>query len=435
MDMTRPDARLGVLQALGVAFAIGAIACGRGRPGLRLSTAFDPEQTLRIANADNRGASLAAAGDRVVAAWAATIGEATNVYVSVSEDDGRQFGRPIRVNDIDGDARVNGEQPPRVAIGNDIVVAWESRRAGSPEIRMARSIDGGHTFAPAQTNHAAGLPGVRGWASVALDGSGTAHTAWLDGRNAAPRTPAPAGHPMSHDRAEPIRQDIFHAATRPDGTRVESMVATGVCFCCKTSVAVAPDGSTYVAWRHVYPTNLRDMAVARSADGRSFDPPVRVSEDGWEIASCPEDGPSLVVDAANVVHIAWPTIAAPGATQKAIFYSYSTDHGRTFAPRVRIDDRPGVTFGAHPQLTLVGGAVAITWEERTGTNTGIRARLIGSDAAEQWHPVLQPIIDVADAPNLSYPAVAGAADSLLVSWILSAPSESDLHLRRIPVVR
>jgi hypothetical protein len=326
---------------------------------------------------------------------------------------------------------VNGEQPPRIAIGEDIVVAWQSRHAGSPEIRIARSTDGGRTFTPAQTNHAAGLPGIRGWASVALDRSGTAHTAWLDGRNAAPKIPASSNHTMSHEHAEPVRQDLFHAATKADRTRVESMVATGVCFCCKTSVAVGADGSTYVAWRHVYPTNLRDMAVARSADGQSFDPPVRVSEDGWQIASCPEDGPSIVVDAANVVHIAWPTIVAPGATQKGIFYSYSTDRGRTFAPRLRIDSDPSVRLAAHPQLTLMGNGVAIAWEERAGDTTGIRTRLIVSESRERWHPALQPVINVADAPNVSYPAIAGGANSVVISWILSAPAASELHVRSI----
>jgi len=400
-------------------------------PGAEFSAQFDSEQVLRVPNADNRGSSIAASGQRVVTAWAATIGDATNVYASVSEDGGRHFGAPVRVNDIDGDARVNGEQPPRVAIAGDIVVAWESRHAGSPEIRIARSTDGGRTFTPAQTNHAAGLPGVRGWASVALDQSGTTHTAWLDGRNAAPKDAASPSHSMSHDHAEPVRQDIFHAATKADGTRVESMVASGVCFCCKTSVAVGADGSTYVAWRHVYPTNLRDMAVARSADGQSFDPAVRVSEDGWQIASCPEDGPSIVVDAANVLHIAWPTIVAPGATQKGVFYSYSTDRGRTFAPRIRIDSGPAVTLAAHPQLTLTGNGVAIAWEERTGEKTGIRTRLIMSDSRERWHPELRVVVDVADAPNVSYPAVAGGADFFVVSWILSAPSASEVHVRSI----
>ena len=90
----------------------------------------------------------------------------------------------------------------------------------------------------------------------------------------------------------------------------------------------------YVAWRHVYPTNLRDIAVARSGDGgRTFSTPVRVSEDHWEIDACPEDGPSIAVTDDGVLHVAWPTMLQEGVQKKAVFYASSTDGGRTFSPR------------------------------------------------------------------------------------------------------
>ena len=40
----------------------------------------------------------------------------TDVFTAVSRDGGRRFGAPVRVNDIDGDARLNGEQPPHIAL-------------------------------------------------------------------------------------------------------------------------------------------------------------------------------------------------------------------------------------------------------------------------------------------------------------------------------
>ena len=50
-------------------------------------------------------------------AWgASTPAGATDVYAAVSRDGGRTFGPPVRVNDVDGEARLNGEQPPRVAL-------------------------------------------------------------------------------------------------------------------------------------------------------------------------------------------------------------------------------------------------------------------------------------------------------------------------------
>ena len=65
---------------------------------------------------------------------------------------------------------------------------------------------------------------------------------------------------------------------------------------CKTALQAGADGSLYAAWRHVYPGNLRDMAFTMSKDGgRSFTS-VRVSEDGWAINGCPDDGPAIALD-------------------------------------------------------------------------------------------------------------------------------------------
>src|SRR6187549_3330937 len=105
-----------------------------------------PAVRLRVDNADSRGASISASGHRVVVVWAATTEGQTNIHAAVSEDDGTTFAAPVRVNDVEGDARVNGEQAPRVAVGKDIVVAWQSRHTGASQIRAARSTDGGRTF-------------------------------------------------------------------------------------------------------------------------------------------------------------------------------------------------------------------------------------------------------------------------------------------------
>ena len=104
-----------------------------------------PVIRLEIKGADSRGLSLAASGSTVVAVWAATANTVTNIYAAVSRDGGSHFDAPVRVNDIEGDARVNGEQPPRVTIGRDVAVTWQSRRSGQSEVRFARSVDGGRT--------------------------------------------------------------------------------------------------------------------------------------------------------------------------------------------------------------------------------------------------------------------------------------------------
>lgn len=408
-------------------------------------------EAVRIAvdGAVNSGVSIAAAGHRAVVTWAATVAAGTNVYAAVSDDGGKTFGTPVRVNDVDGDARVNGEQPPRVAIGADIAVAWVSRLTGVSRIRMARSADGGRTFAPAATAHNESLTGARGWQSLAIDANNLVHAAWLDGRDANPGAPSKPAPPKpaatsgaassSHAMHRSSRQDIFHAVWRPDRkapegktNAIEARVATDVCFCCKTSVATAPDGTSYVAFRHIYPTNLRDMAVARSIDGgRSFEAPVRVSEDQWQINACPEDGPSIAVGADGTLHITWPTLIPGSEPRKGIFYSYSTDRGRTFAPRIRVDDGgEGSRTAAHPQLTIAGATVAVVWDESASQGRQVRFAEIGSTSST-WTPSVSTPVTISGAERGVYPAVTTVSGTPLVAWTSEASDASVVRVRRV----
>ncbi|HET6898040.1 MAG TPA: sialidase family protein [Vicinamibacteria bacterium] len=381
--------------------------------------AADPIR-LAVEGATNTGVSLAASGRDVVVTWAASAPGSTDIYAAVSADEGQTFGRPTRVNDLPGDARVTGEQGPRAGIGSGIDVVWCSKAGTSARIRAARSGPAADGFAPAITVHAEGLPGARGWASLARDPEGNAHVVWLDGR-AADRGAA----------ARPMRQDLFHALWRKDGTHEEVTVATDVCFCCKTAVAAGRDGAVYVAWRHIYPTNLRDIAVARSTDGgKTFSTPVRVSEDGWQIAGCPDDGPALAVDETGTLHVAWPTMAGgDDHAAKGIFYSYSTDGGRTFAPRMRIDEAG--TGAAHPQIAAGGGRVAIVWDEAGPTRRACLREVSRDPKRSGGTPVLGAIQVLSAGPAV-YPAVASTPSSLVAAWTETAAAGSEIRVRRLP---
>src|SRR6185369_6718113 len=53
------------------------------------------------------------------------------------------------------------------------------------------------------------------------------------------------------------------------------------CPCCRTNIATTDDGTLYLAWRQVYPGNIRDVVVAHSSDkGATWSEPVRVPARG-----------------------------------------------------------------------------------------------------------------------------------------------------------
>src|SRR5581483_7813077 len=117
--------------------------------------------TLGVPGRSNGNASIAAEGSTVVVVWtAATAAGPADVYSAVSTDGATTFAAPVRVNDVPGDARVSGEQPPRVALqprrGQPpaINIVWTTKGASGTRIVQVRSDDGGRTF-----SHAAAIPG------------------------------------------------------------------------------------------------------------------------------------------------------------------------------------------------------------------------------------------------------------------------------------
>ena len=63
------------------------------------------------------------------------------------------------------------------------------------------------------------------------------------------------------------------------------------------------------------------MAFTVSRDGgRSFLPPVRISEDGWAVDGCPDDGPAIAVDGRGEVRLAWPTVIDDQAGRRDLLH-------------------------------------------------------------------------------------------------------------------
>lgn len=397
-----------------------------------------PPITLGVAGAVNATPAMAVAGRAVAAVWTATKGGVTNVYLAASTDGGATFSEPTRVNDQDGDASANNEQPPRVAIAGSgsaraITVFWSKRNEGPQKmrrdaIRMARSTDGGRTFSPARFAHDADLSGARGWESLAAGSAGQVHAVWLDGRDAERKMAEAAHSGMAHKGQPP--QDIYHSTIAPDGRSVESLIATGVCFCCKTAVAVDGRGTVYAAWRHIFPGSMRDIAFARSRDGgRSFDPFIRVSEDKWELNGCPEDGPTLAVDQAGVIHISWATVVNDGEPRKVLFYATSRD-GKTFSPRSPLPVDPASTPG-HPQMVLTpDSGAAIVWDEVVG---GLRRVAF---ARVSRAGVFRPAQILSGDESASNPVIVRVDGDVVVAWTSrsstakSAAEPSSIKIRK-----
>ena len=400
-------------RAFPIAFVL-AIVCAsscRGTAERPAAPANAPAKlSFAIEGRTNDSPSVAAFGKTVAVVWTARREQGADVYISVSADNGATFAPATRVNDTEGDARASGEQPARVVVGygNVIHVVWPTRRDGRAEIRYASSTNAGKSFSKATTIAGEHEAGIRGWQSVAIGYDGSVHAIWLDGRNATPR---PAGTKHQHGKGgESPRQDVIHAAWKGDGPRSENSVATHVCFCCKTAIVTTGD-RVYAAFRNIYPGSLRDISVVRSTDnGATFQEPIRLSEDGWKIEACPDDGPAMATDSHGGLYITWPTMLTGETPRKGIFYASmpnATAPAAMFSERLRLDAGDGDP--AHPQIASdLHGTSAVIWDERLGDQRRVVLRRITEGKATAP--------EIFAGPGFSYPAVAAAEGHWVAVW-------------------
>jgi hypothetical protein len=416
-----------ILPTVALGCALMLVALGAQTP-----SRFTPPRTLAVPERTNANVSLAANGSFVAAAWAASLSSGTtDIYVAVSRDNGSTFDSAVRVNLKADDAHVNGEQPPRLVIrgrGNrppEVVVVWTSKSSSGGTIVSARSSDGGKTFGATTVIAGADGPGNRGWENIALDRAGNVHVVWLDHRELAQS--GSMNHTAEHHMAPAdSKQDAVAAAqlsklyTATLGEAGSSQaVAAGVCYCCKTAIAAGAESDIYLAWRHVYPQNIRDMAFTESHDGgRTFSAPIRVSEDKWQIEGCPEDGPALALDSRRRLHVVWPTLVNDtpnSAPSIGIFYT-SSDDARGFEPRQRV---PTDGVPHHPQVAIAHDSLYLAWDElKSGARRVVVAhRPLRAGANTTWsREVLS-----GDAPG-AYPTVAASEAGLVVAWTSGAPN-------------
>jgi hypothetical protein len=415
--------------------AAACIVVVAGIPSAQTPTA------LAVEGRANANPSITSHGPFVAIAWSAATASAMDVYGAFSRDSGKTFSAPVRVNDVPGDARVNSELPPRVALipGSTsratpaIVVVWTTKAAAGTRILSARSTDGARSFGPSAPVPGSDAPGSRGWESVAVDARGRVLVLWLDHRET---VNAPGGM-MHHDSSKSAA-----AAPKTDPTERAALsklyfasldgggattITKSVCYCCKTSL-VASGNDVYGAWRHVYAGSQRDIAFTMSRDGgRTFTAPVRVSDDGWHLDGCPENGPALALDAARRVHVVWP--APPdgkNGTPLGLFYATSND-GKTFTARAQL---PTHGPAAHGQVIVDGdGSAIVAWDETINGARHIalaRAHL-NAKGASSFTPIASP--DGAD--DRGWPVLAPVGKGALVAWVAGSGVGNAIRIARI----
>jgi hypothetical protein len=150
----------------------------------------------------------------------------------------------------------------------------------------------------------------------------------------------------------------------------DSELDARVCDCCPTAAAVTASGPI-IAYRGRSAGEIRDILVTRMEGGR-WSVPVAIHADGWKIAGCPVNGPSLAADGSRVA-AAWFT----QANEKArVLLAFSEDGGAHFGAPVRVDG--GQPLGRAQVKLLRGGDALVAWFEGKGSDVKLEVRRVGA---------------------------------------------------------
>ncbi len=257
----------------------------------------------------------------------------------------------------DPDMFVNWADSPSVvplSAGNWLA-HWMSKSADATyayDVKVSHSADDGANWSEPTSPHDDGTPTEHGFVSISQTSDAT-HLIWLDGRKMAGEATE-----NSVDTGMTLRGAAIDINGKLSN---EQLIDNFVCDCCRTDTAVASTGRVAV-YRDRTAREIRDIYVTRHVDG-AWQTGVLLSNDGWEIAGCPVNGPAITAEG-DLVAVAWFTAAN---NQPVVQVRISTDAGLSFGEPVIVSQSN--VIGQVDIEILNENAVAVSWLEK-----GRRAR-------------------------------------------------------------
>jgi hypothetical protein len=343
-----------------------------------------------------------------------------NALLAWSSDGGKTWSTSKRINS-DTEAVQGEENGPKIAFSRDkrAHIVWSIPGAKGDKtranIRFAMEDDkGGFTAARTlnEVEDAARFP------IIELTPDGNLLIAWIDRRLDQP-------HP----------RQLYLMRMNPDGQAVTKnyQVGAGLCECCKLGISFADGGKTvYMVDREVDGNKIRNHVLRKSTDGgATFAKPVEISNDGWQVPSCPHSGPSIGQDSRGHLHVSWFT-QGRSESEAGIYYSVSTNGGKSFAPRSLID-RNRAPETLYNSLVIGDDDTAyFVWSNiDSNERAQIYLRTLAPDR-RTWSPIQQ----LSNATgNGSRPVLALLRNELSVAWTETDDEESRVVLRSATVQR
>ena len=370
---------------------------------------------------------LTSKSNKVFVSWAEVNpdGVGGNVFLAHVTHDGQQLSDIRKMNHEPIRPR-GGEHKSKFTLAQDdnVTGLWVAHT----EVYKRRNLmsaytDGSEPFSLEQTiNDDEREVSRANFYAIGTAPDGKIYVSWLDGRN------------------DLEAKEVFMTISEDGGRSFGENYAISAlaCPCCQPTIKFLEGGKTIVVSYRDNGTpsadgktdNVRDHLMIRSTDGgQTFSDPVVISHDGWTFASCPHAGISIGVDSENRIHAIWWT-GGRTPDEAGIYYSYSEDSGKSFAPRQFLSDAPADKV-LHTEITVdKNDTVYVAWEGLKEDRSQVFLAYRSAGKGE-WSPTYQ----ITDGTwNTFYPILTTDDRNLYISWTERKDEDSRVRLQTSPLV-
>lgn len=324
------------------------------------------------------------------------------VLVSHSNDLGKTFSKPVKVNTEAQQMSAHGELRPKIAIGKngEIYVTWMQNLKArfSGYVWFSRSANGGKTFDKPIIVHQDRAEIGHGFEQISVAPNGDITMLWLDARDLV------AAKQVGVKRSG---SSIYYAVSSDAGKTFsqEKKLVDNTCECCRIVTTTKPDGTVAALWRHVFEGSERDHMIAEIPQNGTKAEPHRATFGKWVIDGCPHHGAAIASGGAGKDWWGYHMAYFDGNDKKPGLY-YSRMDGVAWA------SSPAKKFGdnskqaGHPSLLSMSQKtgeehVWLVWREIKDGKSSILG-MLSEDGGRSWNDAktLANVSDKADYPFL-----------------------------------
>jgi len=321
------------------------------------------------------------------------------IYIDHSDDEGKTYNTPIRVNSIDQKISVWPENPAAIEISPSgrINILYYADKSQNSTSFFSYSDDNGKSFSPPLLISDQAQTAMHYMDKMLVDNNGNTYLFWHDTRH------------ERHDKkqADGVLSLYYSKKSASDQSQFHNQfLSKGICSCCRTATAMSHGQFPVLFARMVFDGGIRDHALIRMNQEGVWQKPQRVTHDDWNIEACPEHGPAIAI-ADNRIHLTWFTL---GDKRQGIFYRQTDDFGETLSPPMPLGNPNRLP--SHPYVLALQNRVIIVWKEFDGEQTTLHAKE-SIDAGKSWK---NREINLKSKSKNSHPNLITNNKDIFLSW-------------------